>query len=67
MSERVTWETCPTCGRPAAVGRVNGVPVEVDCSGGCLLTAEDVSRQESGNNGGASSVDRWATVVDRWL
>lgn len=47
MSERVTWERCPRCGGPAAVGwdtvaRANGeppveVPVEYDCAAGCRL------------------------------
>jgi len=41
-SERVTWEDCPTCRRAAAVGWVNGRPVEFDCPGGCCLGAEQV-------------------------
>jgi hypothetical protein len=39
-SERVTWEDCPTCRRAAAVGWVNGRPVEFDCPGGCRLGTE---------------------------
>jgi hypothetical protein len=45
MSERVTWEACPRCGSPAAVGwaRVPMAadapgecrPVEFDCVAGC--------------------------------
>jgi len=38
MSERVTWEECPTCRRLAALAWVNGVPVEFDCPSGCRLT-----------------------------
>ncbi|MGY1733535.1 hypothetical protein ACI798_18660 [Geodermatophilus sp. SYSU D01045] len=34
-SERVTWEDCPNCRRPAAVGWVDGRAVEFDCPGGC--------------------------------
>jgi hypothetical protein len=37
MSERVTWETCPECRRPAAVGWVDGNPVEFDCPRECTL------------------------------
>jgi hypothetical protein len=39
VSERVTWETCPECRRPAAVGWVDGDPVEFDCPQECTLTA----------------------------
>src|SRR3712207_2802588 len=41
-SERVTWEDCPNCQRAAAVGWVNGRPVEFDCPRGCCLSAEQV-------------------------
>jgi hypothetical protein len=41
VSERVTWDTCPNCGRFAAVGWRDGVLVEADCPSGCRLTAED--------------------------
>ena len=41
-SERVTWEDCPNCRRAAAVGWVNGRPVEFDCPRGCCLSAEQV-------------------------
>jgi hypothetical protein len=34
-SERVTWENCPSCQRPAAVGWMEGRAVEFDCPGGC--------------------------------
>lgn len=43
MSERITWEMCPICGRRAALGWVHdgGVerPVEMDCTTGCRLKA----------------------------
>lgn len=42
MSDRVTWETCPVCHRPAAVGWIDGGPVEFDCPAGCRLNAEQV-------------------------
>ena len=41
-SERVTWEDCPNCRRAAAVGWVDGQPVEFDCPRGCHLSAEQV-------------------------
>ena len=41
-SERVTWEGCPQCRRVAAVGWVDGRPVEFDCPGGCRLDAAQV-------------------------
>jgi hypothetical protein len=44
-SERVTWETCPSCGRSAAVGWSDGMLVEVDCPGGCQLTVENLGRR----------------------
>jgi len=47
MSERVTWDPCPRCGRLAAVGwaRIPGAagapgvcrPVEFDCTAGCQV------------------------------
>ena len=42
MSERVTWETCPECRRPAAVGWVDGDPVEFDCPRECTLPAGEL-------------------------
>jgi hypothetical protein len=42
--ERVTWETCPACGRSAAAGWRDGALVAVDCPSGCRLTAADFSR-----------------------
>ena len=38
MSERVTWETCPNCQRLAAVGWLDGMPMEFDCPNGCSIT-----------------------------
>jgi hypothetical protein len=31
----ITWETCPLCGLTAAVGWLDAVPVEFDCTAGC--------------------------------
>ena len=42
MSERVTWETCPECRRPAAVGWVDGDPVQFDCPRECTLSAGEL-------------------------
>ncbi len=52
MSERVTWERCPSCGAPAAVGWHPTVPhggeparedpVEFDCTSGCLVTVSEI-------------------------
>ena len=41
-SERVTWEDCPSCRRAAAVGWVDGRPVEFDCPHGCFLSADQL-------------------------
>jgi hypothetical protein len=35
VSDRVTWEACPRCGRTAALGWVDEHPVEFDCTTGC--------------------------------
>jgi hypothetical protein len=43
MSESVTWETCPTCERPAAVGWLQGKPVEFDCPAECRLEPEQLN------------------------
>jgi hypothetical protein len=42
VSERVTWETCPGCRRPAAVGWMDGDPVEFDCPRECTLSAGEL-------------------------
>ena len=39
VSDRVTWEVCPGCGRTAAVGWIEERPVEFDCTAGCHVTA----------------------------
>ena len=45
-SERVTWETCPSCGTSAALGWSGRlgveIPVEFDCPAGCELTEEQI-------------------------
>ncbi len=40
MSERITWEQCPSCGDTAAVGWIRDEPVEYDCVRNCNLTQE---------------------------
>lgn len=42
MTEHVTWESCPACHRPAAVGWLDDVPLEFDCPAGCRLTDAQV-------------------------
>ena len=53
MSERVTWERCPSCDGLAAVGWVPSIGVgadpppgedlvEYDCPAGCLLTVAEI-------------------------
>jgi hypothetical protein len=44
-SERVTWETCPSCGRFAAFAWRDGSLVAFDCPGGCRLPGGDVGRR----------------------
>jgi hypothetical protein len=63
-SERITWESCLRCGRPAAVGWLDGVPVEFDCTGGCTPTEHDMSRLRRRGDG-ASSLERWARATWR--
>src|SRR5687768_10012807 len=46
MTERITWDTCPECGRYAAVGWLDGIPVGFDCPRGCQLTAGEFARRE---------------------
>ena len=43
MSESISWETCPICLRPAAVGWRNGRPVEFDCPARCRLDLTQLS------------------------
>jgi|1186.fasta_scaffold90682_1 hypothetical protein len=42
MSDSVTWEQCPSCGRPAAVAWLDGVPAEFDCPAGCSLSEDQI-------------------------
>lgn len=41
-NERVTWEDCPVCGRPAAVGWVDKQLVELDCPRGCRVSEQQI-------------------------
>jgi len=41
-SERVTWQECPRCRQPAAVGWWHGRPVEFDCPRGCRVTLDQL-------------------------
>jgi hypothetical protein len=41
-TERVTWEYCPNCRKPAAVGWSSGRPIGFDCPHGCRLSAGQV-------------------------
>jgi hypothetical protein len=59
-SERVTWETCPTCGRSAAVGWLDRIPVEFDCPSGCQVTGAEFVRRTRGDSGVPAGVARWA-------
>jgi hypothetical protein len=43
VSDRVTWESCPSCARPAAVGWIDGHPVEFDCPRGCSLSTDQLT------------------------
>src|SRR4051812_49878200 len=62
VSERITWETCPRCGLTAAVGWLDGVPVEFDCTAGCALTGQHLARLGR-PDGGWSSLGRWADAT----
>jgi hypothetical protein len=42
MTDRVTWEPCPRCGEPAAVGWTGEVVAEFDCRHGCAVTEEQL-------------------------
>ncbi|WP_448611516.1 hypothetical protein [Geodermatophilus sp. URMC 60] len=63
--ERLTWETCPRCGRCAAVGWRHGVPVAVDCPGGCRPSADELARFAPGT-AVPSSADRWTAEARTW-
>jgi hypothetical protein len=43
MSDRVTWESCPSCGQRAAAGWTGDTVVEFDCVGGCELTDDQLA------------------------
>jgi len=43
MSERVTWESCPSCGDRAAVGWTGDAVTEFDCVRRCDLTHEQMA------------------------
>ena len=63
--ERLTWETCPRCGRCAAVGWRDGVPVAVDCPGGCRTPpAEFADRKPYG--AARSPTSRWTAAARTW-
>jgi hypothetical protein len=55
-SERISWEDCPICRRPAAVGWPGGQPVEFDCPRGCRPSGEQVRAL------GLRTVGRWSPV-----
>lgn len=37
-SDVITWEACPACDGPVALGWVGQTLTETDCAGGCPLT-----------------------------
>jgi hypothetical protein len=71
MSERITWEPCPCCARPAAVGwgpvlGPDGQPageraVEFDCPAGCRLGAAELRHLSRRHAGGATDTGPSAT------
>lgn len=63
-SERVTWETCPSCGRSAAVGWRDRAPVHADCSGGCRLDPRTFTRRAPAVGNIPATVARWTTVIN---
>ena len=42
MSDSISWQLCPSCCRPAAVGWLNEMPVEFDCVAGCRLSEDQI-------------------------
>jgi hypothetical protein len=42
MSDHISWESCPQCRRSAAVGWIDGYPVEFDCLSRCPLTISEL-------------------------
>jgi hypothetical protein len=63
-SERVTWEDCPSCQRPAAVGWVNGQAVEFDCPGGCSVTLAQLQTVATRHR--PLRVERFIGLSERW-
>ncbi|HYX95062.1 MAG TPA: hypothetical protein VE823_08340 [Geodermatophilus sp.] len=63
--ERLTWETCPTCGRCAAVGWQDGVPVAIDCPGGCRPSADAFARRAP-SAAVPSPTSRWTAAARTW-
>jgi len=71
MSDRITWEPCPCCARPAAVGwspvpRADGRPagelaVEFDCPADCRLTAAELQYLTGRRAGSATDGEPSAT------
>jgi hypothetical protein len=61
-SEGITWETCPRCGLTAAVGWLDGLPVQFDCTAGCVPTERDV-RQLRLTAGGSPSLGHRAEAT----
>lgn len=48
MSEHISWETCPQCHRPAAVGWIDGHPGEFDCLSRCPVTVSELRQLAAG-------------------
>jgi hypothetical protein len=63
--ERLTWETCPVCGRSAAVGWRDGVPVTVDCPNDCRPSADEFAGQAP-SAAVASPTSRWTAAARTW-
>ena len=63
--ERLTWETCPRCGRCAAVGWRDGVPVAVDCPRGCRPAPGEFERHTP-RAAARSRTARWTAAAHTW-
>jgi len=65
-SERITWEDCPACGGPVAVGWLDGHPSEVDCAGGCRLRVDQVPISAASRDRARvlGEVERMAAVLE---
>jgi hypothetical protein len=64
-SEGITWETCPRCGLTAAVGWLDGVPVEFDCTAGCA-PPEQIAGRFRPPPGDAAALVRAAPAAWQW-